>query len=71
MGRSTFRCCGLGQPPKALLLHLKIGFDVAMGREWMGVAQKEGDNLEGDARLEHSHGGRMPKGMARDSAALE
>jgi hypothetical protein len=69
--RSSFVWYRFVESPKALCLHLEIGFDVAMSREWMGMAQKQRDNFERDAGLKHGHRGRMSKGMAGNAAALE
>jgi len=36
---------------EALGLHFEIGFNVAVGREWFGVAEPERDDFQGNARL--------------------
>ncbi len=52
--------CRLFEPREGLFFHGKIGFDVAVGSVRAFMPEPQGDDVEGDPRLQQMHCGRVP-----------
>jgi hypothetical protein len=56
---------------EALGLHFQIGFNVSVGRQWLGMTEPKRDDFQCDAGLEQAHGARMSERVAGNPAAIE